>query len=54
MKRPIEQIQHELEVAERQLKAYQGNRHAQHNIEMAKILIASLQKELAERYKEKD
>jgi hypothetical protein len=50
MKRTIEQIEQQLAEAERQLKAYEGNRHAAHNVALANVMIASLKKELAERF----
>ncbi|MGK0743554.1 hypothetical protein ACSFCX_03630 [Yokenella regensburgei] len=47
----IEQILQQIEVADRQIKAYTGNRHGKHNLEMARLLKASLEKELAEHLK---
>lgn len=43
----VEQIEKQIEEAERQIKAYSGNRHAQSNVEMARILKASLEQELS-------
>lgn len=56
----IEQIQKQIEEADRQIAAYAGNRHGQVNVDMAILLKTSLEKELAEqleamkhRYEEK-
>lgn len=48
----IEQIQKQIEQADRQIQAYSNSRHGKTNLELARILKASLEKELAEKLNE--
>lgn len=45
----IEQIERQIEEVDRQIEAYTGNRFAKTNLEMAKLLKTSLEKELVEK-----
>ncbi len=48
----IEQIQKQIEQADRQIQAYSNSRHGKTNLELARILKASLEKELVDKLKE--
>lgn len=48
----IEQIEKQIEQADRQIQAYTGNRHGKATLELAILLKASLEKERAEKLNE--